>query len=156
MTTIRVDGNDIFAVYNATRAAREIAVKQSRPVLIEAMTYRLGHHSTSDDSTAYRSAHEMDNWKSNDNPIDRLRDFMVTKGWWDSLKDKQLTDKCQKEIIDSLHKAEATLRSSPTDMFNDVFESMPLYIKKQKAEFIDHVKKYKKEYPLNLYKDMEI
>ena len=44
MVTIRVDGNDLFAVYNATRAAREIAVKESRPVLIEAMTYRLGHH----------------------------------------------------------------------------------------------------------------
>ena len=41
MVTIRVDGNDIFAVYNVTKAAREIAIKESRPVLIEAMTYRL-------------------------------------------------------------------------------------------------------------------
>lgn len=40
MHTIRVDGNDVFAVYNATKAARKIAVEQSRPVLIEAMTYR--------------------------------------------------------------------------------------------------------------------
>lgn len=61
--TIRVDGNDLFAVYNATKAARAIATKESRPVLIEAMTYRLGHHSTSDDSTAYRSVDEMNSWE---------------------------------------------------------------------------------------------
>ena len=51
----RVDGNDALAVYNATLAARDMAVKENRPVLIEAMTYRIGHHSTSDDSSAYRS-----------------------------------------------------------------------------------------------------
>ncbi|VDM54036.1 unnamed protein product [Angiostrongylus costaricensis] len=51
--TIRVDGNDVFAVYNATKAARKLAV-ENKPVLIEAMTYRLGHHSTSDDSSFYR------------------------------------------------------------------------------------------------------
>ena len=41
MKAIRVDGNDVFAVYNVTKAAREIAVNQSRPVMVEAMTYRL-------------------------------------------------------------------------------------------------------------------
>ena len=51
---IRFDGNDLFAVYNATKAARKLAVEQQRPVVMEAMTYRVGHHSTSDDSTAYR------------------------------------------------------------------------------------------------------
>lgn len=52
--TIRVDGNDIFAVYEATRKARDYIIEHSKPVLIEAMTYRVGHHSTSDDSTRYR------------------------------------------------------------------------------------------------------
>ena len=61
MTTIRVDGNDVLAVYNATKAAREIAASENKPVLIEAMTYRIGHHSTSDDSSAYRSVDEVDN-----------------------------------------------------------------------------------------------
>ena len=59
MSTIRVDGNDVLAVYNATKAAREIAVSENKPVLIEAMTYRIGHHSTSDDSSAYRSVDEV-------------------------------------------------------------------------------------------------
>jgi 2-oxoisovalerate dehydrogenase E1 component alpha subunit len=83
IVTIRVDGNDLFAVYNATRAAREIAVTQSRPVLIEAMTYRLGHHSTSDDSTAYRSIDEINSWERDDNPVARFRQYLVNKGWWD-------------------------------------------------------------------------
>ena len=61
MTTIRVDGNDVLAVYNATVAAREIAANENKPVLIEAMTYRIGHHSTSDDSSAYRSVDEVGN-----------------------------------------------------------------------------------------------
>ena len=59
MSTIRVDGNDVLAVYNATKAARDIAANENRPVLIEAMTYRIGHHSTSDDSSAYRSVDEV-------------------------------------------------------------------------------------------------
>lgn len=79
IVTIRVDGNDLFAVYNATRAAREIAVKESRPVLIEAMTYRLGHHSTSDDSTAYRSIDEMNSWEKEDNPVLRFRQYLFKR-----------------------------------------------------------------------------
>ena len=55
MATIRVDGNDVLAVYNATKEAKRLCVEEKRPVLIEAMTYRIGHHSTSDDSSAYRS-----------------------------------------------------------------------------------------------------
>lgn len=53
--SIRVDGNDLFAMYAATKMAKEYAVENYKPVLIEAMTYRVGHHSTSDDSSAYRS-----------------------------------------------------------------------------------------------------
>ena len=82
MLTIRVDGNDVFAVYNATLKAREVALSEMRPVLIEAMTYRIGHHSTSDDSTAYRSVDEVRYWDERDHPISRLRHYMNAKGWW--------------------------------------------------------------------------
>ena len=61
--TIRVDGNDTLAIYNVTKAAREMCLQQNRPVLIEAMTYRIGHHSTSDDSSAYRSVDEIKYWE---------------------------------------------------------------------------------------------
>jgi 2-oxoisovalerate dehydrogenase E1 component alpha subunit len=69
--TIRVDGNDIMAVYEVTKAARTLAVKQQKPVLIEAMSYRVSHHSTSDDSFAYRSKVDVEEWKRRDNPITR-------------------------------------------------------------------------------------
>jgi 2-oxoisovalerate dehydrogenase E1 component alpha subunit len=98
MVTIRVDGNDIFAVYNATKAAREIAVRESRPVLIEAMTYRLGHHSTSDDSTAYRSVDEMNSWEKDDNPILRFKQYLINKGWWNYEKDEKLNNDCSKLV----------------------------------------------------------
>ena len=74
MTTIRVDGNDVLAVYNATVAAREIAANENKPVLIEAMTYRIGHHSTSDDSSAYRSVDEVGREKKE---ILELQNFIV-------------------------------------------------------------------------------
>lgn len=71
MSTIRVDGNDVFAVYNAVKEARNIAINEMRPVLVEAMTYRIGHHSTSDDSSAYRSVDEVRYWDQKDHPITR-------------------------------------------------------------------------------------
>lgn len=62
MATIRVDGNDLLAVHDATAAARKLAVTNNEPVLIEAMTYRGGHHSTSDDSSRYRKQDEINYW----------------------------------------------------------------------------------------------
>lgn len=62
MPTIRVDGNDIFAIYAATKKAREMIIADKRPVLIEAMSYRYGDHSTSDFSAAYRDEKEMQKW----------------------------------------------------------------------------------------------
>lgn len=75
MHTIRIDGNDLFAVYNATVEARKLAL-ENKPVLIEAMTYRLGHHSTSDDSSAYRSMKEVQEWTDKDFPILRFRRYL--------------------------------------------------------------------------------
>jgi 2-oxoisovalerate dehydrogenase E1 component alpha subunit len=59
MPTIRVDGNDIFAIYNACKQAREIIIKEKRPALVEAISYRVGDHSTSDFSQRYRDEKEM-------------------------------------------------------------------------------------------------
>ena len=61
--TLRVDGNDIFAIFAATKKARELIIKDKRPVLIEAITYRIGDHSTSDNSSVYRTEKEMEKWK---------------------------------------------------------------------------------------------
>ena len=62
MHTIRVDGNDPIAVYVATKEARKIIVGEKKPVLIEAISYRVGDHSTSDFSERYRDEEEMKKW----------------------------------------------------------------------------------------------
>lgn len=84
MPTIRVDGNDIFAIYNAVKKAREIIIKEKRPALVEAISYRVGDHSTSDFSQRYRDDKEMLKWKELlakfKSPIQRLENYMIKKG----------------------------------------------------------------------------
>ena len=81
MYTIRVDGNDLLAVKAATKAARELALEKSRPVLIESMSYRRGHHSTSDDSTRYRSVTEISMWADLD-PVKRYKNFLQVRAYF--------------------------------------------------------------------------
>jgi 2-oxoisovalerate dehydrogenase E1 component alpha subunit len=152
--TIRVDGNDLFAVYNATKKAREIAVKESRPVLIEAMTYRLGHHSTSDDSTAYRSVDEISSWEKGDNPLIRIKQYLLNKGWLNHEEMQALEDQAQKEVMECFHRAEKEKRAKPTAMFDDVYDSLTKNLQKQRAEMVEHVKQYRHEYPLDVYEKL--
>lgn len=88
LASIRVDGSDPFAVYAATRAARRLSVAEQRPVFIEAMSYRLGHHSTSDDSSAYRSSDEVQAWQRQANPIERVKSYLSTNKLWDDDRDR--------------------------------------------------------------------
>ena len=105
--TIRVDGNDILAVREATKRAREIALSDGgKPVLIEAMSYRVSHHSTSDDSFAYRAKVEVEDWKRRDNPITRLRKWMEGKGIRDEEKEKELRSGARKIVLDAYRRAE--------------------------------------------------
>jgi 2-oxoisovalerate dehydrogenase E1 component alpha subunit len=77
-----VDGNDVLAVHAVTKTVTDQIRAGSGPALIEAMTYRLAGHSTSDDPARYRSASELDEWTTRD-PIVRLEKFMTSRGWLD-------------------------------------------------------------------------
>ena len=66
-----------------------MAVSENRPVLIEAMTYRIGHHSTSDDSSAYRSADEVSFWEVKDHPVTRIALYLYNKGMWSEQQEKE-------------------------------------------------------------------
>ena len=77
--SIRVDGNDILAVYAASIKARNLAIQESSPVIIETMSYRLGAHSTSDDPSSYRTTEEEELWRQKD-PIDRMKKWLFGKG----------------------------------------------------------------------------
>ena len=88
--TIRVDGNDVLAVRRATSEARKLCADSKAPVLVEAMSYRAGHHSTSDDSTRYRSTDEIKMWMTDRCPVKRFRKHLEKRGWWDDMREENL------------------------------------------------------------------
>lgn len=96
--SIRVDGNDALAVYDVTEHARKVCIEESRPVLIEAMTYRVGHHTTSDDSTKYRTEDEVMWWKENNCPITRLQKLLFEKQLWSLEEEQKFVESVSKQI----------------------------------------------------------
>ncbi|KYO26309.1 2-oxoisovalerate dehydrogenase subunit alpha, mitochondrial [Alligator mississippiensis] len=149
--SIRVDGNDVFAVYNATREARRRAVAENQPFLIEAMTYRIGHHSTSDDSSAYRSVDEVDYWDKQDHPISRLRHYMLGRGWWDEAREKAWRKESRRQVLEAFEAAERRRKPSPQLLFSDVYCDTPPGLARQRDGLARHLRLYGEHYPLALF-----
>ncbi|WP_218311095.1 thiamine pyrophosphate-dependent dehydrogenase E1 component subunit alpha [Alteromonas antoniana] len=144
--TIRVDGNDPLAVYAATKQAREIALKENCPVLIEAMTYRLAAHSTSDDPTGYRSREEEDKWRAKD-PIQRMAKWLTSKGWYDEEANKKLIEKSRQDVLAALKTSEKVDICPIEDIVTDVYDDVPWHLKEQLDALKSHIKKYPDAYP---------
>ncbi|KAK2171678.1 hypothetical protein NP493_1042g00039 [Ridgeia piscesae] len=155
IATIRVDGNDVMAVYNVTKVARQISLAQSRPVLVEAMTYRIGHHSTSDDSSAYRTDSEVSYWVKEDHPIGRLGFYMMNRGWWTEQDEKNWKNESRKQVLEAFSRAEKKLKPNPELMFTDVYDEMTPELKKQLSSMKEHVQLYKENYPLGNFESMD-
>jgi 2-oxoisovalerate dehydrogenase E1 component alpha subunit len=148
--TIRVDGNDIWAVREVTKRARELALKDGgRPVLIEAMSYRISHHSTSDDSFAYRARVEVEDWKRRDNPITRLRKYLEKKGLWDEDKEKDARTRLRKDVLQAFNDAEKEKKPPLRSMFEDMYEEMTPTTKAQMKELRDVIERYPNEYDVS-------
>ena len=146
--TIRVDGNDILAVYAAAVEARSIAVKGQCPVLIETMSYRLGAHSTSDDPSGYRSAEEEQEWRQKD-PINRMKNWLIKKDWWDQSRDDSLHQDFRKEILHELKLAEKRPKPPLADIINDVYKTPPKFLLEQLTSLQAHVAKYPDNYRIH-------
>ncbi|KAF7314557.1 2-oxoisovalerate dehydrogenase subunit alpha [Mycena kentingensis (nom. inval.)] len=141
--TIRVDGNDILAVLAATREARRRTHEQGRAVLVEAMSYRVGHHSTSDDSFAYRQRSEVEDRKRIDNPIVRFRLFMESQGWWGAEAEEELKARLKADVMKAFKRAEALPRHELSELFTDVYGGEePWNITEQRNELKGLLKKY--------------
>ncbi|KAM7507817.1 hypothetical protein LguiA_018270 [Lonicera macranthoides] len=145
--SIRVDGNDALAVYSAIRAAREMAVSEKRPVLIEALTYRVGHHSTSDDSTKYRPVDEIEHWKKARSPIARYRKWVERNGWWSDNDESKLRANVRKQVIEAIQVAEKTEKPPLKDMFSDVYDKIPSNLHEQERFLREDVKRHPQDYP---------
>ena len=146
MAAIRVDGNDVFAVHEAVREARDYALKNSAPVLIEAMTYRQGHHSTSDDSLRYRSSKEVQSFADHSDPIIRLRKFMERNGQLTADDFVAIEDREKLAVIEAMREAERKPKPPLEDLFEDVYHEMPSSLKEQQQQLNHHLQKYPKNY----------
>ena len=130
---VLVDGNDVLAVYKATKAAVDKARAGGGPTLIEAVTYRMGGHSSSDDPNKYRSAEEVELWKNRD-PIRRFRAYLVKKGLMNDLEDRSIQEEVENEIVTVIKQSEKVTAPSMLSMFTDVFAEMPWHLKEQSDE----------------------
>ncbi|RDW81405.1 thiamine pyrophosphate-dependent dehydrogenase E1 component subunit alpha [Aspergillus mulundensis] len=147
--TIRVDGNDIFAVYETMKAARGLALSGGgRPVLIEAMSYRVSHHSTSDDSFAYRARVEVEDWKRRDNPIIRLRKWLENEGLWNEDLERQAREGIRRDVLREFGEAERAKKPAIRFAFEDVYEEVTEEVREQMGELKRILEEYPEEYDL--------
>jgi len=132
MPTIQVDGNDLFAVYKASRDAIERARAGGGPSFIEAVTYRLGDHTTADDARRYRDAKEVEAWMVKD-PMIRLRKFLNDRGLWDDAKQAALEERGKVIVAEVVKTAETIVAPATDDIFNYTFaEPLPAELVKQR------------------------
>ena len=144
--TIRVDGNDVLAVYAATQQARAIALAENCPVLIEAMTYRLAAHSTSDDPSGYRSKDEEERWRAKD-PVARFAAWMNAQGWFDEADNKRFLEQSRQDVLNELKRVEKVPVCAIDEIITDVYDTPPWHLQEQLAALKQHIAKYPEAYP---------
>ncbi|MGM9473629.1 pyruvate dehydrogenase (acetyl-transferring) E1 component subunit alpha [Pseudarthrobacter sp. YS3] len=135
--SLRVDGNDVLAVMAATRVALDRARHGGGPTFIEAVTYRMGPHTTADDPTRYRDANELEDWAAKD-PISRIKALLDRKGL--------LTDQLQQQVQDKADAVARELRAGcinmpdpePLEVFKHVYSSPNSWLDRQQ----DHYTRY--------------
>ncbi|GMN99139.1 pyruvate dehydrogenase (acetyl-transferring) E1 component subunit alpha [Parageobacillus thermoglucosidasius] len=132
---IRIDGNDIFAVYFETQQALERARNGRGPTLIEAVTWRYGAHTTSDDPSKYRDQEESKRRRETTDPIKRMERFMQREGWWDEKWANQVQEEVSMEIEQAVAEMERYPKANPADMFDYVFAQPTWTITEQKNAY---------------------
>ncbi|KAL5571794.1 hypothetical protein UlMin_021391 [Ulmus minor] len=145
--SIRVDGNDALAVYTAVQKAREMAITEQRPMLVEVLSYRVGHHSTSDDSTKYRAVDEIESWKMGRNPLSIFRKWIERNGWWSDKDESELRSSLKKQVIEAIQVAEKTEKPSVAELFKDVYDHSPINLKEQEKLLRETMRRHPQDYP---------
>ncbi|WP_438311875.1 pyruvate dehydrogenase (acetyl-transferring) E1 component subunit alpha [Sporosarcina sp. FA9] len=137
MPGIRIDGNDCFVVYFETIKAFETARSGQGPTLIEAVTWRIGAHTTADDPTKYRPKEQGANIVD---PLVRLERFMKNYGYWDEQSIEDTHNKTTSEIDAAVDEMERFPASNVEDIFNHVYEKTPAHLINQKKMYFKHLK----------------
>jgi 2-oxoisovalerate dehydrogenase E1 component alpha subunit len=136
VTSVRVDGNDIFAVVSVVRQAVARAARNEGPTLIEAMTYRMGGHSTSDDPKAYRGNDQLTFWAERD-PIQRVRRYLEAREAWSDEREARHKADIEKRFKAAVEVAETAPPPRLESMFEDVYREPTWNLVEQRAALLD-------------------
>ncbi|WP_437286985.1 thiamine pyrophosphate-dependent dehydrogenase E1 component subunit alpha [Sorangium sp. So ce406] len=133
--SMRVDGNDVIAVYRAVSEAVARARSGGGPTFIEALTYRVGAHSSSDDPSRYRSQEEVDRWTQRD-PLLRLGRHLAARGLLDDAAEAALEAELNAEIAAAVTEVEGMDPPARETLFEDVYAELPWHLRDQRAELL--------------------
>ena len=131
MECVQVDGNDLFAMVKVTRDAAKRAREQNKPTFIEAVTYRLGDHTTADDARRYRDQEELDMWMKRD-PVIRLRQWLESRDLWSEEQEAHAKAEAEKEIAMVVKNAEEIDAPASSEFFDNMFVELTPELKKQR------------------------
>jgi pyruvate dehydrogenase E1 component alpha subunit len=134
---LRVDGNDPLAVYAVTREARDLAPEEGAS-LIEAVTYRMGYHTTSDNPDLYRTREEVAAWEPWC-PLIRMRKYLEKRGLWDDASEADLWARCKADIDAAVKGAEAMPFPDPSTMFDDTFAEPTWMLEEQRRQLLEEL-----------------
>ena len=129
----QVDGNDVIAVHHVVSSALERARRGEGASLIEALSYRMGDHTTADDASRYRSTEEVMAEAKRD-PIERLRKYMTRVGTWDDTKEERLQGECARQVEEAVAEYLNTPPQPPQSMFEHLYANLPTVLEEQRRE----------------------
>jgi len=139
---VRVDGNDLLAIYAVTLWAADRARRGGGPTLLELVTYRAGAHSTSDDPSKYRPKDEYQSFPLGD-PIERLKQHLVSTGHWSEAQHEQLEAELKAEVLAAWKEAQqyGTMTEGPfldpASMFDDIYATTPPHLESQRRYMLE-------------------
>lgn len=133
---VRVDGNDVLAIYQVTKEAVDLARRGEGPTLIEAVTFRMGAHSSSDDAKRYCPQAKYDEWQKKD-PLDRFRTYLINKKQWSHEEDRKQVEDIKKEIHDAIEEIRMAKAPEISTIFDDVYKEVPKHLKWQRKALLE-------------------
>ncbi|NHN58258.1 MULTISPECIES: pyruvate dehydrogenase (acetyl-transferring) E1 component subunit alpha [Halorussus] len=133
---VRVDGNDVLAVYGAVRDALDAAKDGEGPRLIEAVTYRRGAHTTTDDPSKYRDDEEVEEWQQKD-PLERTRDYLEEAHDWGDDDEREVREWADDRVAEAVVNVEDRTGMDVDDIFEHVYARTPETLRRQRREVVD-------------------
>jgi len=135
-----VDGNDLLAVYEVTKEAVDRARRGDGPTLIEAVTYRMSFHNTTDNPSRYQDPKDLDEARQRD-PIDRVEAYLRERGLWSEETEREFKEAAAKEIDDAVADAQKAPPPQPSQIFDNVYSDLSPRLARQRDEMLGRLPK---------------